>query len=148
MKLILCAGKTKREGWITLDANRIHEPDILAKIPPLPQEITAEKWDEIELVHGITSFYPWEAEQLLRELRDVLAPDGKLILEQPNLDKCWGKLEWIFGDPLLREPLHMNRWAYNPSSLMAMVLAAGFGHCNASEAQYHHPERDFRVEAW
>src|SRR5512147_133063 len=148
MKLILCAGKTKREGWTTLDANPIHMPDILATIPPLPKEVFAYRWDEIELVHGITSFYPWQALQLLRELRDVLAPGGKLILEQPNLDKCWGELLWIFGDPSLREPLHMNRWAYNANSLMAMVLEAGFQHCNTAPAQYHVPSRDFRVEAW
>ena len=57
---------------LTLDSNPAHDPIILATIPPLPAEIHAVKWDEIELIHGIASFYPWEARQLLIQISEVL----------------------------------------------------------------------------
>jgi hypothetical protein len=107
----------------------------------------SKKWEEIELIHGITSFYPWEAETLLREIRQSLAPGGKLVLEQPDFRKC-DRVEWIFGGPEFQEPLHMNRWAYSPNSLEALLREVGFEHCRQMEAQHHMPNRDFRIEAW
>lgn len=148
MKLILCSGQTRREGWKTLDANPKNEPDFLAVIPPLPSEVKAVVWDEIELVHGITSFYPWEAETLLKELREVLSPGSKLVLEQPDLRKASHKVEWLFGDPSARNPLHMNRWAYDPESLLAALALAGFKRVDILTARHHEPARDFRAEAY
>ena len=146
-RLILCAGETRRDGWTTVDASSDHFPDFLATIPPLPIDVICKQWDEVELVHGITSFYPWEAKTLLREIREVLAPGGKLVLEQPDFGKC-DRLEWIFGDPKPQNPLHMVHWAYTPNSLEALVRDSGFEHCRQMEAQYHMPSRDFRIEAW
>lgn len=147
--LMLLSRLVRREGWVTLDANPAHHPDIVAIIPPLPPEVTGQQWDEIEMVHGITSFYPWDANQLLREIRGVLAPGGKLVLEQPDFEvvKQSGHVSWIFGDPLLKDPLHMNKWAYVPASLVSALIEAGFGYCEILPAQHHVSSRDFRVEA-
>ena len=79
---MLLAGTTRREGWKTLDSKG--SVDYLATVPPLPDAVKAVKWDEIELIHGINVLYPWEAEMLLREIREALTPDGLLVLEQPN----------------------------------------------------------------
>ena len=73
-KLMLLSGRTRREGWKTLDAKG--SVDYLAIVPPLPEEVRAVKWDEIELIHGINVLYPWEAERLLREIAEVMAPGG------------------------------------------------------------------------
>jgi hypothetical protein len=154
-RLMLCSGITKREGWKTLDSNPAHNPDILASIPPLPAEVCAVQWDEIELIHGITSFYPWEAKQLLIEIRDVLAPGGKLVLEQPNLDYVVaalatgaGLVEWLFGDAQFENPAHMNKWAFSPRGLRDLLQFLGYARVEFHTAQHHNPVRDFRIEAY
>lgn len=149
MKLMLCSGNMQREGWTRLDANPERGADIIAKVPPLPAEVACQKWEAIELIHGITSFYPWEAAQLLREIRAALATGGKLILEQPNAAKCnpVNNPEWLFGDPQYHEPLHMNRWAYTPESLARLLTVCGYSNVLGLRAQYHDPGRDFRMEA-
>lgn len=143
--LMLCAGDARREGWRTLDARG---GDFIAKIPPLPASVKLIAWDEIEWIHGVGSFYPWDAAALLEELRNCLAPDGRLSLEQPDWRKAVSRVEWLFGDPSLKEPLIMNRWAYTPESLAAAVHAAGFSRVEILPAQHHVPARDFRVEAY
>lgn len=174
---MICSGPVKREGWKTLDCNPVHHPDFLAMIPPFPDEVKAIQWDEIEWIHGITSLHPWDAEQALRELHSILRPPdsqdmrehlkrhflvygsvtippiragGKLVLEQPDLMRCdpIEHPEWIFGDLSLRNPLHMNKWAYTERSLKAVLSTAGFSRVEILPAQHHLPERDFRAEAF
>lgn len=147
-RLILCCGIHKRPGWKTLDANLEHHPDFLATIPPLPREVREQFWDEVEWVHGITSVYPWEAREVLCCLYRYMRPGGKLVLEQPDFRKAVERVDWLYGDPSLKDPLIMNKWAYTPDSLSAMVLECGFNRVEISEARHHMPDRDFRLEAW
>jgi len=147
-KLMIGAGVHRRHGWMVLDANPQAGGDYIATIPPLPDAVKAIKWDEIEWIHGITSLYPWDAETVLAELRSVLSPGGKLVLEQPHFHQAKERLEWIFGDAAsFKNPLLMNRWAYTPESLVNALRVAGFGSCEILPAQHHKPERDFRIEA-
>ena len=122
--------------------------DFTAMIPPLPPGVKAMVWDEVEWIHGVTSFYPWVAERVLREIYEVLGPSGKLALEQPDLDKAKSRVEWLFGDPVPRDTLHMNRWAYTPATLTQMLKEVGFSHVELLPAQFHYPDRDFRLEAY
>ncbi len=147
-RLIIGAGDQRREGWKTLDANPRRKPDIIATIPPLPLAVTMHNWAAIEWIHGITSLYPWDAQTVLGELRNVLTPDGKLILEQPDLSKAVANVRWLFGDPDLRDTWHMNRWAYTPETLVNLLYKSGFLRMVILPAKYHSPERDFRVEAY
>jgi hypothetical protein len=152
---MLCAGMTKREGWLTLDSNPANTPDILDTIPPLPEQVLSEKWDEIEWIHGIGSLHTWEAKEVLGQIQRILNPNGLLVLEQPNLisvareilydpSKTW----WMFGDPTHRNPAMMNRWCYSPASLTEMLKEFGFSRVSVFDAQHHGAtKRDFRVEA-
>lgn len=147
-RLSLMAGVHRPEGWKTLDC--IGGVDYLAAIPPLPREVKAIQWDEIELIHGINMLYPWDAERLLREIRDVLVPGGLLVMEQPDFDKMLMRptrpVEWFFGDPGPQYPAHMCKWAYSPASLGKLVLDCGFSGYEVKPAQHHVPARDFRLE--
>lgn len=142
------AGVHRRSGWKTLDADPKRGGDFLARIPPLPEAVKKIQWDEIEWIHGITSLYPWDAEQVLLEVIQVLVPDGKLVLEQPNYERARFQVEHVFGDPTLRNPLIMNRWAYTPESLTALLLQTGFSRVDVMTAEHHCPARDFRIEAY
>lgn len=146
-RLIVGAGPNIREGWKTLDAVKRDQTDFVAKIPPFPDAVKAIKWDEIEWIHGVSSLYPWEAVQALREIHAMLSSDGTLILEQPNFSKLGGSVLWTFGDPQFRDPLHMNNWGYTPDSLTALLSGIGFSQIELKGARYHYPDRDFRIEA-
>lgn len=135
----------RRTGWKTLDASRVYGADYIAAIPPLPEEVKAVQWEEIEWVHGITSLYPWQAREVLSEIKSILAPEGRLVLEQPDIRLC-STPQWIFGDPSSTDPLHMNHWGYTPISLTWLLYATGFSRVSVLPAQHHFPERDFRIE--
>jgi len=156
---MLCSGSTRREGWKTLDSDPKHGPDFLASIPPLPAAVTRQEWDEIELIHGITTFEQWDVEPLLAALRTVLRPGGKLVLEQPDLYKVAlaivaagpegaPPVAWVFGDPSFHNPAHMNQWAYNPGMLSRLLRKVGFAQIEKLPAQHHYQDRDFRIEAY
>ncbi len=145
-RLMLMSGPIHPQGWVTLDANPANKPIILAQIPPVPRPL--QPWDHVEWIHGINVVYPWEAEQILRELLPCMAPDGLLVLEQPNLEAIVpSRPEWIYGDPGPKEPLHMVRWAYTPRSLTDLLGACGWKRFSLLPAQHHIPGRDFRIEA-
>jgi len=141
------AGPHRREGWKTLDGDPVRGGDFVAMIPPLPDGVKAIQWDEIEWIHGVTSLYPWDAEQVLRELLDVLRPEGKLVLEQPDYMKARDNVAHVFGDPDPQNPLIMNRWAYTPETLTALLQEVGFTRVEVLPARHHFPARDFRIEA-
>lgn len=147
-RLLIGPGPHTREGWKSLDANPAKGADFIAAIPPLPAEVKAVLWDEVEWIHGVGSLYPWDAAEVLAELHSVMVPDGKLILEQPDFWKAVERVEWLFGDPSLRDPLHMNRWCWSPQSLAAVLAEAGFIYMEVHPAQHHNPARDFRLEAY
>ncbi len=150
-RLSIMAGITgRREGWKTLDCKP--GADYVALVPPLPREVRCQQWDEIELIHGICQLYPWDGEALLKEIRVILKPDGVLILEQPDItlvinDEAHVVVEWVYGDPTPKDPLHMVKWGYSPTSLSALLSFCGFTRQELKPAQYHVPARDFRIEA-
>ena len=176
-KLLLCCGPTRPAGFVRLDSNPAHQPDILAEIPPLPPEVLATKWDVVELIHGIEHFWPWDAGPLLKEIHEVLRPGGVLVLEQPDAEVAARALlgleqmpgaprttgpatltgadnsegMWsLYGDPNHRDPGYMHRWAYRPASLTALLRAsAPWSSVKVLPQQYHAYARgrDFRVEA-
>lgn len=147
-RLIVGAGIQERAGWQCLDAVQRSHTTFVATIPPFPAAVKAVAWDEIEWIHGITSLFPWEVEQALIEIYQMLIPGGRLTLEQPDFRKAVERVEWLFGDPSLKDPLHMNRWAWTPDTLTELVEGIGFRQIDILPAQHHLPARDFRVEAY
>lgn len=146
--LIIGPGIHRRDGWMTLDADPANKPDFLGTIPPFPSDLKAIRWDEIEWIHGVTSLHPWEAKEALTEIYEMLAPGGRLTLEQPDFDKAKHRPEWLFGDPAFKNPLHMNRWSWRPDALKELLSLCGFSKMAVLAAKHHFPERDFRIEAY
>ena len=165
-KLLLCCGPTRPAGFVRLDCNPAHEPDILATIPPLPPAVREKQWDVVELIHGIEHFLEWDVRPLLAEVYCVLGPGGVLVLEQPNIAVAarvllglepapyGGVLEsamWpLYGDPAHRDVGYLHRWGYTPETLTsALRNAASWSRIVVLPQQYHTYAmgRDFRVEA-
>ena len=161
-KLMLCAGRTTRPGWVTLDANPNVGADIVATLPDFPTEVKNIEWESMELIHGIEHFYFWEAQTLLKNIYEILAPSGTLVLEQPNLEyaaRVFCGLEeppggfdqfcmWpIYGDPRHKDPLYSHLWGWTKKSLTEELVRAGFDSKLIVEQrpQHHFPVRDFRV---
>ena len=154
MKLLFCAGAQKRKGWRSHDGNPESGADIIATVPPLPPAIRAVEWAEIEWIHGVGTFYPWVGREILAELRDVLIPAGKLVLEQPDARMAAKmmladpRFAWcMFGDPSHKDPSMMNAWAYTPAELRGILLDLGFRRVEILPALWHNGKRDFRLEA-
>ena len=166
MKLAIGSGKYGRQGWTTLDADPNSGAEIISTVPPLPHEVTSVKWQEIEMIHSLEHLYPWDAAQLLTEIRGVLVAGGRLTIELPDLafaaavligqkERIPGTVSgqcdmWpIYGDPNHRNPLYGHRWGYTPQTLRQALEAAGFDPEGISHlpAQHHVPVRDFRMEA-
>lgn len=151
----LMIGGTPRDGWKLLDLNPEHTPDYWAHIPPIPVEVKAVQWDEVEWIHGPASLEPWELPLVLKDLRGVVAPEGVLVMETPDArhiarifaENPTSNLRHVYGDPQHGDAAYMNRWAYTPETLANALHAAGFSRIGLLPAQHHLPSRDFRIEA-
>ena len=87
VKLNLGCGDKILPGYVNVDAASSRagrQPDFVADIRDL-RKIKSSIADEILAVHVIEHFYYWEVVPLLQSWRRLLKPDGKLILECPNL---------------------------------------------------------------
>jgi predicted SAM-dependent methyltransferase len=147
MKLTIGPGVHRRPGWYSVEADKRKGGDFIATIPPLPTAVLSKQWEVIEWIHGITSVYLWDAMDLVKDFHSILAPGGKLVLEQPDFEMARCRVSWVFGDPTFLDPLHMNRWAYTPASLTELVHNAGFTDVRVLPPIFHVPDRDFRIEA-
>lgn len=155
-RFMIGAGRQRRSGWKTVDADRRVRPDIVATLPPVPEE--CREAEAFELIHVLEHFHLWEARDLLRGFLEALRPGGELILELPNLESAietlsgrngrnrdqWGM--WVlYGDPRRKNPLFGHKWAWTPATLEAELLEAGFGSVRRERPRHHVPARDFRL---
>ncbi len=160
MKLRIGQRGAGRDGWLHLDSHP--SADIVASIPPLPDEVSRRKWQSIEAIHVWEHFYVWDARRLARALFDILDDDGELIIECPNLeiacrsflgdykDSSSYHMHVFYGDPRSEDPSYGHRWGYTPATLThQMIIDGGFAAANIriEPAQHHVRDRDFRLVA-
>ena len=157
-RLLLCAGPRNgpysTDRWFRVDCDPRVEPDLVARVPPIPQELKDHgEWDTIALIHGIEHFAVWDVRRLLAELCPLLKVGGTLILEQPNIAVCSAHLDnpvyynGIYGDPVGDRDDMLHKSGHTPESLAAEVVRAGFRDPVTGAPLFHHPERDFRLVA-
>ncbi len=78
----------------------------------------ARRFDRIAMFDVLEHFSPEEGVRLLRRLKNVMKPDGALIVRVPNAGSPWG-LQYQFHDLT-------HRIAFTDGSLTQLALAAGF----------------------
>ncbi len=177
-KLMLGGGyetpRYRRLGWTILDGEPARAPDIVALVPPFPDEVTSKLWNVVAAVHVIEHFYREDALRLVSEIFEILIERGSLILEQADITYVCrvvtgeivppvSKYPWMKGDPswfglrnMYPQPdqigdndLNHHRYAYSPETLTDLVVEAGFDEAKVSiKPSFSHVlERDFRLEA-
>lgn len=162
----------QKDGWTCLDGQSDIGADIVAVLPPLPDEVTSQEWDEICAIHFIEHLFYEDAKELITQIYEVLKPGGKLVLEQANLEYVCkvvlgqvqpptGKYPWMGGNSnwcgiwnLYPQPhmvkgnlLNHHLYGYTPQSLTELVKECGFKTVVIGHAFSHVVERDFKLEA-
>jgi len=155
-KYLIGAGRMRRKGWTSLDADERQRPDVLATVPPIPSECRGAA--AFEMIHVFEHFYLWDARTLLREILDSLIEGGEVVIECPDLMSAvetlsgrngkplqqWGM--WVlYGDPRNRNPFFGHRWGWTPETLEAELREAGFKEIRHERPLHHVPARDFRI---
>lgn len=170
MKLEIGGGNmnmfSKRAGWLTIDLDPNSSPDILAKVPPLPDEVMSYRgmFLKVRMIHVWEHFYLWEAEQLGREIFEILAPGGELIMELPDIEKAArfllkqadpGRVKehkltyhaFYGGQDVYPGSVPMaHKYGYTPESIRAQLENIGFV-VEILPAETHRPQRDMKVVA-
>lgn len=129
IKLNLGCGDKILADYINVDVAQERsgkQPDVICDVRNL-NKFSNDYADEILAVHVIEHFWRWEVVSILKEWVRVLKPNGKLILECPNLKSaCEQFLQdpdlysgpgqegqrtmWVFyGDPSWTDPLMVHR---------------------------------------
>lgn len=166
LRLNLGCGDKILPDYVNIDvaaSRRGAVPDVLSDLRNLP--FTPESVDEILSVHVIEHFYYWEAAPLLSYWRTLLKPEGRVIIECPNLltaaralvadeslaSNLSGKrgqhVMWpLYGDPGWQDELMCHRWGYTPASLIALLRECGFQNARQEPAEFKKGDpRDMRV---
>ena len=166
IKLNLRCGDKILADYINVDVAQERsgkQPDVICDVRNL-NKFSNDYADEILAVHVIEHFWRWEVVSILKEWVRVLKPNGKLILECPNLKSaCEQFLQdpdlysgpgqegqrtmWVFyGDPSWTDPLMVHRWGYTPISLAKVMHEAGLRELKQEPAQFKLREpRDMRI---
>ncbi len=135
------------------------KPDIEADIRaiPLPDNYA----DSAYAIHVLEHFQRWETEDVLKEWRRVLKPEGKLIIEVPCLDKIIGHFNKaiatktqinmqktmfaLYGDPVYKDETMIHKWCFGVGELLELFKDVGFRDVKHSEPEWHMATRDIRI---
>ncbi len=154
MKINLGCGERKLEGYINIDLRQTPATDLVCDITEgLPYANNSVEL--IETYHFIEHISENEAVKLLRECHRVLIPEGKIIIECPDLDQAMReyltgndqRLLSIFGRQRGFGDAHL--WGYNFKRLKRLLERVGFRDIKKKEPQDYHTKSEpcVRVEA-
>lgn len=113
MKLNLGAGNVRlREGYVTLDANAAHSPDILATVPPIP--LPDASCDTVFASHFLEHLDNDQVVELFREVWRVLELGGTFeavvpyalshgAFQDPTHKSFWVPERFLYHTPHFRE---------------------------------------------
>ncbi len=135
MKIYLGSRNYKPEGFLTVDIDPAHGPDIVADVSDLRQ-LGSGTVAEICASH-ILEHLPWPtAFKALAEWARVLSPGGRLRIAVPDLGmlagmiadgrNTWTAAALIFGVGRLENPLEAHQFGYTEPMLRDMLRALGF----------------------
>lgn len=160
LKLNVGCGRVKKAGYLNVDIDPSVKPDLILNISSI-LPFKDEKFQVIEAYHIIEHIFPWLIQDLLKDFFRVLKPQGRLIIECPNIEAActWlvGNMQYgwnsqmgmwaLYGDPNPENPFHMHKWGYTPLTLSDILRQAGFTNITREIPQTHVARRDMRMIA-
>lgn len=133
MKLVIGAGDRRLEGFKHHDVQALEGLDYVCEFYDLPNNVK-EPVEEIHFTHVLEHFPMNESIKVLRTIYSLLASQGKLYLEVPNLywnaeeivrnPRARQNVEYIFGGQRNKWDFHYN--GYTPELLADDLREAGF----------------------
>jgi len=92
MKINLGCGISKQEGYLNIDIDPKCKPDKVANMTDL-DFIKDESVELVETYHIIEHLWPEEVLKFFKEMGRIIKKGGKLIIECPDLDKCFANMK-------------------------------------------------------
>ena len=155
VKLHLGCGTNLKPGYINID-QYVSAPNI-TKMDIFHLQFDTNSVDEIFSEHMLEHLSKYEVPQALKEWSRVLKPEGKLVMNLPNLEWCiqqwlekpetnrWGwQLDTIFG--LETHPGEFHKTGFTIPRLRQLLTEAGFRKISISD-YWSHEQGCFWVEA-
>ena len=164
-KINIGSGEMLKQDYINFDEKvwkrKKIATDIIGKIENIKSMVPVNYFYEIICFHVIEHFMMTEAKKILLSFYDLLRPDGKLILEAPDvLGSYWyfveikknvrGFIDMMFSTEAVREKygdnmLHRSGWTMEIAK--EEMQKVGFSITHAGIGMSHGMgKRDFRVE--
>jgi beta-1,4-mannosyl-glycoprotein beta-1,4-N-acetylglucosaminyltransferase len=155
VKLNLGCGNLVYSDFINID---LYAPEADVKMDIRKLEYPDNYADEIAAYHVFEHLSPYEANDILTEWLRVLKPNGRLVMELPdiesmcaafgqsNKDERYRLLNCIYGATQLEHP-HLFGWY--PEIMQDHLVLAGYSNIKMRQPQLsHHWGINFRVEAY
>jgi len=146
MTLNLCSGPFPMKGTINADIRKYQGTDVVCDAKALP--FKNNSFDKIYFIHSIEHFSYDEGIDICKNLLNKLKPKGRVWIEGPDISKCSGNPEYIFGSlqEIRRDELYRHKWGYSDLSISRNLAFLGYSIVEVSLGTYHGmPHRDYRV---
>jgi glycosyltransferase involved in cell wall biosynthesis len=165
IKLNLGCGQDYKEDCINVDLDPKAKADLRINFLDIDQVFATNSVSEVYMCHSIGYLSLWDAQELFRKINTILKPNGKLIIETPNLERAVDKIissnhklpDYIEGvrpfhafglDQLeAKENYSPYKFSWSPWHLELELKNAGLRNISVLPPQTHSAWRDMRVEA-
>lgn len=98
MRLNLGSGNAYEPGFINIDANMGHRPDVVAMLPPIP--VDSGSCQTVRCSHFLEHLTDEQASELIADVWRVLEPGGMLEVTVP----------FVFSTAAWQDPTHKSFW--------------------------------------
>ena len=172
VKLHIGCGYEYLDGWINIDLDKRAKADLYMDVRDICRYCPENSVDELRMIHLISYLRFWEALDFLQACHRWLKPEGRIVIEIPDLRKAARELLevkslenssdyarymecvraiYAFGMDQIASREKFGTYAFGWSSehLALEMKKAGFHHIRILEPQCHGnlSWRDFRIEA-
>jgi len=159
-KLNLGCGISKQEGYLNIDIDPACNPDKIASAIDL-YFIEDESVELVVTRHMVEHLWPDEVPKFFKEMKRVIKKGGRLIIECPDLEKCFENMKkfpdrpeiginGIFGNNFEKRKINnLHKTGFTKDILRKYLEQNNFKIIKFYDSvKYHgYPQRDIGVEA-
>jgi hypothetical protein len=166
VKLNLGCGPMHLDGYINIDADPCACADFYMDFCTVGRAFEKQSVSEVLMVHSLSYLNLWQARDLFATIFSLLRPQGRLVIELPEIENCARKLLESSGDLTQnieglrgiyafdlsqianKTPMTPYAFGWSDWHLRQELADAGFSSIETHPPQFHgQPWRDIRMEA-